>query len=193
MTQADRIDAALGRGEALPPLGGVPVAIKDFRQLTSCGVGDPLAWAPLRRWTVKEIMAAPKDTFDTADMGYPGYPLLHNNGCWAADLRDKRWWTADPDGSLLAFHDFPRKIRRMTPGGPLMAMGESEDWRFSKAVHGLGIKSAVTRLVRLDHVGGFAFPNDKNLGGWAADENLRGKWDVMSGEPVGDAYTRPVS
>jgi aspartyl-tRNA(Asn)/glutamyl-tRNA(Gln) amidotransferase subunit A len=29
LTQADRVDAALARGEKLPPLGGVPVAVKD--------------------------------------------------------------------------------------------------------------------------------------------------------------------
>jgi hypothetical protein len=140
-------------------LVSAPVAIKDLRGLGSAGVGNPdTPWAPLRRFTVREVLALP-ESFTAADAGYAGHALLHNNGCWVADLRDPRWREVDAAGNLLASFNFPRRCHREAANGRWTTDGESEDWYFSRRLHELGITSAITRRVRLAHRGTVDFPN----------------------------------
>lgn len=165
-------------------LCSVPIPIKDNRGIMSCGVADMESWTPWRRWTAKELNAPGcPETFTAADMGYPDRGLLHNNGCWCADLTDKRWFTEDAGGNLVAFHNFPRTVKRLRPGGPFVAIGESEDWWFSKRVHELGIKSCITRKVPIAHRGSMEFRNDTAWGLYEVDEDTRLKWDVAKRDP----------
>ncbi len=157
-------------------LVSVPARLKDGRAICSCGVGKPGSnWTAHRRWTVPEIQGAPKETFNAADMGYPGYALLHNNGCWVADLRKPEWFKTDDNGDLYAFHNFPRRVRR-GDNGMWDVDGESEDWFFSRRIHELGIKSAITRKVRTIHAGVCGYPSYGDGGANDRDEDCRDRW-----------------
>lgn len=154
------------------------IAIKDYRGLTSCGIGDPDDnWSPLRRVTVKELEALP-DTFGAKDlMGLWGghHCLLNNNGLWLADLRFEEWRKTDDKGNLLCTFNFPRRNRRDV-NGKWGTEGESEDWYFSRMAHSLGIPSRITKRVKVSHRGSNDFPN---FGGWGqneVDEDTRPKW-----------------
>lgn len=155
----------------------VPNAIKDSRGLSSCGIGNPdNPWAPLRRFTFKELAKFP-ETFTAADAGYPGGILLHNNACWIADLRHPAWGTVDPTGALLAGFYFPMRVCRDRLTGKWVALGESEDWYFSRRVHELGIPSAITRKIKLWHRGQKDYPNFGEWGDYEHDEDTRATWD----------------
>jgi len=137
----------------------VAIAIKDVRGLYSCGIGDPdNPQIPKRRWSIREADAELPPTWGAEEAGYPGEMLLHNNGCWLADLRDKRFFTTDEKGMLRAVFDFPTRIYRHD--GLWVTDGESEDWYFSRQLWEIGLRNTkVTRTVRLNHEGKVQFPN----------------------------------
>ncbi len=90
-------------------------------------------------------------------------------------------------------------MKRLRPGGPFCAMGESEDWWFSKRVHELGIQSAITKKVTLSHRGSMEFSNTGAWGLYEADEDTRVKWDPSKRDPadanargIGEIHTGPV-
>lgn len=146
----------------------VIVPLKDDRGICSCGIGNPHnSWAPLKRLTMTEVMALP-ETINAYDLGYPGYALLHNNGCWLADLRRPIFHETDREGRLLAYFNFPREVRR-GPDGLFKVVGESEDWFFSRQLHYLKAKTYLTRKVILGHAGICLFPNNKVWGTNATD------------------------
>jgi hypothetical protein len=160
------------------------VAIKDDRGLMSCGVGDPNeTWRPLRRLTAHEMDDLP-DTFEAKDLGHPGGMLIHNNGCWLADLRDNRFFSTDKNGHLIADFNFPKRIKRWPEqGNRWVNDGESEDWYFSRKIHELGIRSAITKIPQCIHQGTALFTNYGKWGRYKADEDLRGKWDKGAATP----------
>ncbi len=158
----------------------VVIPIKDGRGICSCGVGNPEnTWTPLRRLAMREVMNLP-GTFGAAELGYPGYPLLHNNGCWAADLRRKVFHRTDGNGQLLARFEFPRRVMRGKDG--LFVQCESEDWFFSRQLHALGARTFLTRLVKLAHRGDCNFVNWSAWGSSATDEESGIKTPIGRGE-----------
>ena len=154
-------------------------AIKDNRGLSSSGVGD-LAdpWTPHRRWTMKELQEFP-EVFTAADAGYPDRVLLHNNACFAVDLRSECWRKTGPDGALLATHQFPSRTAH--DGHWWVCRGESEDWYYSRTAHLAGARSAITRRVRMVHTGSMPFTNWQPWGKFEVDEDTRSRWDIQKG------------
>lgn len=140
------------------PLVSAVVAIKDNRQVVSSGlVMDPSQPWVGRMIKLEHLKTLPLD-FDAADLGHPGNPLLHNNGCILFDLRDDRWRATDAEGNSRFCWNFPRRNRR-NADGLWVSEGNSEDWQFSRAAHEMGIPSVLTRRVRLAHRGTVYFPN----------------------------------
>ena len=129
------------------------IPIKDDRGVLSCGVGDFREPGPaFRRWTVAELFDLP-DTFTLADTEYAQDPFkfpLHNTGCWLINLRHPNLTAVDEHGDLRAWFDFPTKISR-GPGGKWRNRRESEDWFFSRKIHCLGLRTAITRRAALYH------------------------------------------
>lgn len=156
------------------------IAIKDNRKLVSAGIGDPSnPWLPLRRLTKKELGMLP-ETFGAEEMGYPGGCLLHNNGCWVADLRRPEWRAVNTNGHMIASFQFPRRNYRHPETKRWMTEGESEDWYFSRMAHQLGVPSKVTRKVWLHHRGVADYSNREEAiptGYQNGDEDTRHKWD----------------
>jgi hypothetical protein len=160
----------------------VPCAIKDDRGVASCGIGDPAdPWIPHRRWTMKELQELPE--IITAENG--GYPqanryLLHNNACFALDLRRPCWTKTDDKGVLLATHQFPSRTWKETKDGRVgwSCRGESEDWYFSRTAWEAGAKTALTRRVRMTHFGTTAFSNWMPWGKYVVDEDTRVNWST---------------
>jgi hypothetical protein len=137
------------------------VPIKDTRIVSSSGIreaADP--WLYPRVFTMAEAEQFP-ETFNAADVGYPGGCLLHNNGCWIADLRRPVFHQVDDDGLLIAMFDFRRRIR--LADGKFVFECEGEDWLFSRKLYELGATTYVTRKVSLTHEGSFRYPC---RGGW---------------------------
>ncbi len=161
----------------------VPAPLKDHRGVTSSGIGDPESpWSPLKRFTVRELQEMP-ETFNQADIGYPNHPLLHNTGCWVADLRKPVFYQVDEKGVLVADFNFPLSIMRDPATGRWTHRRESEDWHFSRKLHQLGANSYVTRKVKLIHFGGGSFRNDQAWGTYErGDEDTKHKWAKAEGE-----------
>lgn len=168
LAECDRLDA---------DLISVPAPLKDHRGVTSSGIGDPRnPWGPFKRFTVRELLEMP-ETFDQADVGFAGYPLLHNTGCWVADLRKPLFYQADANGQLVADFNFPLTIMRDPETGRWTHRRESEDWYFSRKLHQLGAKTFITRKVRLVHHGGGSFRNDQAWGAYQnGDEDTKQHW-----------------
>lgn len=154
-------------------------ALKDENGLTSCGIGDANdPWNPHRRFTMTELMAMP-ETFTIADTPHPDKYLLHNTGCWVADLRNPLWRTTDANGALVADFSFP--IRgRMLADGRIIHERESEDWHFSRMIAGLGLKTLATRRVSTIHFGTKGFRNDHKWGLMEHDEATRERWGKVN-------------
>jgi hypothetical protein len=153
--------------------------IKDRRGVTSTGIGNPdNRWGPFRRFTVRELENFP-ETFNADDAGYPGGILLHNTGCWVADLRKPEFFETDEQGHLRAMFAFPRRVKREPMLNNIWHNAcESEDWYYSRQLHDLGCKTYVTRKVKLYHKGSADFPN---RGAWGSylkgDDDTRLYWD----------------
>lgn len=150
-------------------------ALKDENGLTSCGIGnadDP--WNAHRRFTMSELMELP-ETFDVSQTPHPDRYLLHNTGCWVADLRKTLWRTTDASGNLIADFSFP--IRgRINEDGNVVHERESEDWHFSRMIAGLGAKTFATRRVSTIHFGQKGYRNDHKWGRMEHDEATRERW-----------------
>jgi hypothetical protein len=156
------------------------IPIKDDRGVTSCGVGDFREIGPaFRRWTVGELFDMPP-TFTLADTEYGADPFkytLHNTGCWLIDLKHPSLMATDENGDLRAWFDFPTKVSR-GPDGKWRNRRESEDWFFSRKIHCLGLRTAITRKVTLYH----GDPRWHNGGPWPhaifknGDEECANKW-----------------
>ena len=164
------------------------VPMKDFSGLTSSGIGDPSnPWGPYRRFTMREVPNFP-ETFNAADVGYAGYPLLHNTGCWVADLRRDVFHQVDEEGTSRTYFGFPQRVHRQAMTGRWIVDRESEDWFFSRGLHSLNAKTAITRKVKLTHRGWAGY---KNYDTWGTDEHdyktaqnwavPRGPWDEIHG------------
>lgn len=154
------------------------VPIRDSRGLLSCGVADPARgpWdIPFRRLTVRESLDLPP-TFTAADLGYPGFCLLHNNGLILLDLRDERFFAEDADGLLCCTWNFPRRIARRADGSYGLTI-VSEDWWVSWQIHRLGIPSAITRRIPTVHGRQVSVNNFEPWGTYLnGDEDTREKW-----------------
>ena len=156
-------------------------ALKDGRGLTSCGIGDPAnTWSAYRRFTLKELCRMP-ETFTAADAGYPDRPLLHNSGCWAADLRSPIWYQDGPNGDAPAHFAFPERVFRDPQTRLWQHARESEDWFFSRCLFRMGAKTAITRKVPLSHVGKAGYPNWIPWGEWEHDWQTAGLWNTPRG------------
>lgn len=164
------------------------IAIKDWpilRGLTSCGIGDPGdEWHPYKRLTVRETLAIGK-TFNAADLGYDGWPLLHNNGLWVADLRKPLFRKTDERGTLRAFFNFPKQVYLDPADGKFKVNGFSEDWWFSMRLWELGAQTAICPQIKIDHVEGrVRWPNYLPWGTYTdGDEDTRYKWGVVENRP----------
>ncbi len=151
------------------------IPIKDKRGLTSSGWADPSdPWSAFRRLTMREVMQMP-ETFGPEETQYPDKVFLHNTGCWLADLSRPCFHETDADGVLKACFAFPLRILRHADGS-YSHQRESEDWYFSRMLHGLGAKTAVTREVTLTHAGLSEFDNASAWGTYKTDEDTRDRW-----------------
>ena len=156
--------------------------LKDFRGLTSSGIGDPDdSWSPYRRICVRELDSLP-ETFDAADLGYAGMPLLHNSGCWACDLRSDVFHQADADGNCGAHFAFPERVFRHPATGRWTHQRESEDWYFSRCLWKLKARTSITKKVKLSHFGKAGYKNHGNWGELEHDDETAAKWNVPRGK-----------
>jgi hypothetical protein len=150
------------------------VSLKSDHGLTSCGVGDPTnPWQPFRRFTVRELHEMP-ETFDISETPHPDRYLLHNSGCFVADLRNPAWRTVK-DGCLVADFGFPIRSR-LQVDGMFVSERESEDWHFSRGMAAIGVKTLSTRRVATVHFGMHGYRNDYPWGTLEHDTATEGKW-----------------
>lgn len=153
------------------------VAMKDWRGLTSTGVGDSAdPWNAFRRFTIREIHDLLPETFSITETPHPEKYLLHNTGCWLADLRNPAWRTVDSENKLIATLSFPISAELM-PDGTIEHRRESEDWYFSRMLSRLPLKTVATRKVSATHYGTTPYANDKPWGEYLfGDEATKKNW-----------------
>lgn len=153
------------------------IALKHPSGLTSSGVGDKdYHWAAFRRFTMRELHGGMPETFSIADTDHPHRYLLHNTGCWLADLRNPAWRTVDEHGMLVASLNFPIGAQLM-PDGEFEARRESEDWYFSRMISGLPLKTFITRKISATHFGNTPYPNNRPWGDELfGDTATKDKW-----------------
>ena len=178
------VDVLLGECESLgADMVSVACPMKDDRGLLNCGVGTQSnRWGAWRRLTVRELHKLPP-TFDLADLKRLDYCgeqtddklLLHNTGCFVADLRSDVF-RKTIYGKLAAWFDFPTSIQR-GEDGKWRNLRESEDWHFSRQLHLLSAKTFITRKVRLKHQGIKQHANDSVWGDYTdGDEETSHLW-----------------
>lgn len=154
-------------------------AIKDDRGITSSGVGlSGHTWQPWRRFTIRELAGWP-ETFNAADIGYSGYALLHNTGCWLADLRKPLFHQEDEHHQLRAFFTINDRVIRHK--GKWKAEVEPEDWYFSRRLFDLGANTYVTRSVVTRHTGSREYTNVPDWGTNIQDTDLMREWEDIGG------------
>ena len=176
LREMDRLDA---------DLISAPVAIKDQRAVTSTAIGQRgVTWHAHRRLTVKEAARLP-ETFCLEDTCYrpPEYQLLHNTGCWVADLRKCVFYQRSAAGELLAH--FTVNDRIVGEPGSFAAEVEPEDWFFSRRLDEIGAKTYVTRKVKIDHEGSQSFPNHGSWGLYDNDKDTQEFWLKDEVSPTG--------
>ena len=165
----------------------VACSMKDERALCNCGIADAERWRAFRRFAVKELRSLPA-TFDISHTQHPDKILLHNTGCWVADLRKPVFWQTYEDdgispgefhwhekGDLRAWFDFPTRVRKHK--GKWINDRESEDWFWSRQLAKLGAKTFITRKIRLGHIGDAVFLNVGDWGEQTCDEAGRTLWE----------------
>lgn len=163
-------------------------AIKDGRGLTSSGLGVPgEPWMPLRRFTMRQLQQYPK-TFNAADLGCPDQVLLHNTGCWIADLRRPIFHADDENGCLRAFFTINDRIvkKRVEGVRKWVAEVEPEDWFFSRRLHEMRANTYVTREVVTHHYGMSEVDNQQDRGN-NTDVDLELCWKAREEEEAASA------
>ncbi len=153
-----------------------PLAIKDIRKLTSCGIGNPAnPWKPWRRFTTKELDSFPR-TFDAAQVGYATRYLLHNFALCIWDMRKPVWYQTDEDGETPFVFNFREKIKRV--GDVWERSQDSEDWAYSRIMWQRGVKSFLTTRIEVIHLGELGWSNKGSEGGiyQNGDEDLASQW-----------------
>lgn len=154
------------------------VALKNDDGLTSCGIGDAENhWQPFRRFTMRELHEMP-ETFSIAETLHPDRYLLHNSGCFVADLRNPLWRTVDEHGCLVADFGFPIRSR-LQPDGFFVSERESEDWHFSRGMASIGVKTLATRRAATIHFGQHGYRNDYPWGKLEHDTATQEKWGAQ--------------
>lgn len=149
-------------------------AIKDGRRLTSSGLALPgFPWRPWKRFSINELNGFP-ETFNAEDIGYPDMVLLHNTGCWVADLRNPLFHEEDENGCLKAYFTINDRIVRDKDGKRRVEV-EPEDWFFSRCLHELGAKTYVTRKIVTHHYG-LADTDNFTPGGDEEDDVVLKMW-----------------
>jgi hypothetical protein len=101
--------------------------------------------------------------------------LLHNTGCWVADVRKPLFHEEDDEGCLKAYFTINDRIRRQGPDRKWVPDVEPEDWFFSRRLHDLGAKTFITRKVVTQHYG-LATMDNYSVRGTQEDEQLDKIW-----------------
>lgn len=157
-------------------------AIKDDRGLTSTGVGlRGVNWRPWRRFTMKFLETIPR-TFNAAEAGFPDKVLLHNTGCWVADLRRPLFHQANPEGELIA--SFTIRDRIVRRNGTWRPEVEPEDWYFSRRLDDLGANTYATRELVTNHFGLSSIGNQGDWGTREDDDDLINEWAEVFAEAI---------
>ncbi|OAI39605.1 hypothetical protein AYO40_01185 [Planctomycetaceae bacterium SCGC AG-212-D15] len=153
----------------------VPVAIKDPRGLTSCGIGDPgTRWNPWRRFCTNELSQMP-ETFDKDMIGYGDKYLLHNHALCMWDLRKPIWYETTAEGRAKALFNFSEEI--WWDGTSWNRRQDSEDWAFSRNLWEMGAKTVITRKIKVSHHGQMSFANHGDWGSLKnGDEDTAANW-----------------
>ncbi len=141
------------------------IPIKNPDGLTSTAL-DTHLWRP-RRLTMTEIAKLP-NTFD-ADIVASLFddvpvdtPLLVNTGVMAMRI-DRPWADAFPGFTM---NDKVAKA----PNGEFHSYLQPEDWQMSRWANNQGLKVMATQKVKIEHMGGTAFPNWGSWGRMKIDE-----------------------
>jgi len=152
--------------------------IKDDRAVTSSGVSLPgVPWLVWRRFTLTELAEYP-ETFNQDDIGFGGMALLHNTGCWVADVRKPIFHEEEEIDGLLhtrAFFTVNDRIVRKSKEVRRKAEVEPEDWFFSRRLHELGVNGYITRKVVTNHWG-LAGVNNRDIYGLPTDVQVTAMW-----------------
>jgi hypothetical protein len=175
--EAGGIDVLIEECERLDAdLVSAVVPLKDFRNVTSTAVSLPGdCWGGYRRVAGKELPSLPR-TFNAADVGYEGFPLLVNTGFFVADLR-KPIFQTEENGAAAIEMNFPRKTYLTKDGWRYQR--ESEDWHFSRCLHRLGARYFATWLPEVRHYNGsIPFVNRPTWGREDHDEETRNLWEL---------------
>ena len=170
--------------------------IKDNRGITSTAIGKfGYPWSPIQRLTMRQLMEMP-ETFDITNTDFPEHVLLHNSGCWLADLRSPVYQQEDENHRNMVF--FTIRDRVLKRDNLWQYDVASEDWEFSRRLYEQGAKTYCTRKVALGHIGYCEFRNDHAWGEEEKDEQCRSLWeaiakaDAEAAEPVGECVTIQV-
>ncbi len=153
----------------------VPVAIKDHRMLTSCGIGNPACrWNPWRRFTTKELDQFPR-IFDASMLGYHDKFIIHSGALCLWDLTWPGWYKPDEEGRCKAIYNFTEEIRLV--GDTWICSQDSEDWAYSHALWKMQAKTFVTRRIAINHHGGLSYGNQGDWGTYKnGDEDTKSQW-----------------
>lgn len=171
-------------------LVSAPVSIKDEKGLVSCGIGDTTdPWWPYRRLTNFENLRLPKvatedDLFSMWKLPLSkadrcGKFLIHNNGCWAANLQNDAWDTevdlGDGQGKGIPCFLFPMKIKKevdeKTGKVTRKVICNPEDFNFSRMAYLTGVKTAIASQISTMH--------------WQGHVYFRSHHVVRAGQPMG--------
>ncbi len=155
----------------------VPMAIKDHRGVTSCGIGNPEnRWNPWRRFCTNEFPKWP-ETFCAAEIGYGDKYLIHNHALCLFDMRKKFWWETDANGCIKAMFNFEERIIRDENNGFWVRNQDSEDWALSRRLWEVGAKTFITSRIQTRHHGGMSYENFGDWGIWKdGDETTSSQW-----------------
>lgn len=124
-------------------------AIKTEDQLTSTGWYNTTD-QEVRRITLGELHAMPRETFNQETEGKVDELLVFNTGLWICDFT-KPW----VEQVHFKFRDDIVK----QPDGTFLDVGLSEDWDFSLQAHKLGLKAFATWKIEIVHFGRKGYSN----------------------------------
>lgn len=139
-------------------LVSVVMPIRDvpwWRSSTAIGLVDN-PWVVPRYIRAEDREVLPL-TFGPEDVCGPGEVLLHNTGCWLADLRRPYWDAFNEAGGF----NFDTRITR-DENGKRLSWIQSEDWKMSRFIQSQGARAVATYAVTARHRGAAWWSNDLN-------------------------------